>query len=83
MMCVESRAKKLLNACVHFAVHVKSSFSHVHTTPQPCRQSTKLESMTTSIRTKVLVKFGAPQMMCVESRAKKLLNACVHSLPYM
>ena len=60
MMCIESRAKKLLNACVHFAVHVKSSFSHVHTTPQPCRQSTKLESMTISIKTKVLVKFGAP-----------------------
>ena len=62
MMCVQSRAKKLLNACVHFAVHVKSSFSHVHTTPQPCRQSTKLESMSISIKTKALSRYNIMYM---------------------
>ena len=32
----------------------------------------KLRIMTISIKTKVLIKFGASEMMCVELRAKKL-----------
>ena len=32
----------------------------------------KLRIMTVSIKTKVLIKFGASEMMCVELRAKKL-----------
>ena len=34
----------------------------------------KLRIMTISIKTKVLVKFGTSEMMCVELRAKKLRN---------
>ena len=37
--------------------------------------------MTISIKTKVVFKFEASQMMCVELRAKKLWN--VYTLPYM
>ena len=32
----------------------------------------KLRIMTINIKTKVLVKFGTSEMMCVELRAKKL-----------
>ena len=32
----------------------------------------KLRIMTISIKTKILVKFGTSEMMCVELRAKKL-----------
>ncbi len=32
----------------------------------------KLRVMTISIKTKVLIKFGASELMCVEMRAKKL-----------
>ena len=58
--------------CVHFAVHMKTLFSHVQNTPQPCCQSTKLKIMTSSIETEVLVKFEVSAMMRVELRAKKL-----------
>ncbi len=67
--------------CVHFAIHVRSSSSHVQVTLQPCRQSTKFKNMTISIKTKVVFKFEASYMMCVEFRAKKLWN--VYTLPYM
>ena len=58
--------------CVHVAVHVKILSSHVRNKPQPCCQSTKLRSMISSIKTKVVVKFEASETMCVELRAKKL-----------
>ena len=62
---------------VHFAEHVKVSFSHVQNTPQSCRQLTKLKIITASklnnsIITKVVVKFGSSEMMYVELRAKQL-----------
>ena len=58
---------------IHIAVHVKKTpSSHVRNTSQPCRQSTKLRRMISSIKTKVVVKFEASEMMCVELRAKKL-----------
>ena len=57
---------------VHFAVHVNSSSSCVQNTPQPHRQSMKLNNMIISIKTKVVFKFEASQMMCVELRARKL-----------
>ena len=41
-------------------------------TPQPCCQSTKLRIMIIIIKTKIVVKFEASEMMCVELRAKKL-----------
>ena len=50
--------------CVHFAVHVKTSFSYVQNTPQPCHQSTKFKIMTISIKTEVLVKFEDSEMIC-------------------
>ena len=46
------------------------SSSHVENTPQPCRQSTKLRAMIINIKTKIVVKFEASGMMCVELRAK-------------
>ena len=39
---------------------------------QPCCQSMKLWIMIISIRIKILNKFGASEMMCVELRAKNL-----------
>ena len=48
------------------------SSSHVKNTPQPCRQSTKLRTMIISVLPKIVVKFEASEMMCVELRAKKL-----------
>ena len=38
---------------------------------------TKLRNMTISIKTKVLIKFEASKMMCVELRGKKLRNLSV------
>ena len=52
--------------------YVNPSSSHVENTPQPCRQSTKLRTMIIIIKTKIVVKFEASEMMCVELRAKKL-----------
>ena len=58
-----------------------SSSSPIQTIPQPCRQSTKLRNMNISIETKVLIKFGASDVRCVELRAKNyrkctLLRTC-------
>ena len=41
----------------------------------------KLGIMTISIKTMVLIKFGTSEMMCVEFKAKKLLN--LYHLIYM
>ena len=59
----------------------RSVYSHVQNTPQLCRQSTKLRNMTIRIKTKVLIKFEASEMMCVELRGKKLRE--VYHLPNM
>ena len=58
--------------CVHIAVDVKIPSSHVRNTSQPCRQSTILRSIISYVKTKVVVKFDASEMMCVGLRAKKL-----------
>ena len=59
--------------CVHFAdVHVKCSSSHAQNTLQPRRQLMKHRIITISIKEKVLIEFGASEMMCVELRAKQL-----------
>ena len=77
MRCIEliTRAKKLLNV-YSFIEHVKSSPSHVqnaHTsTTSPVNQTQEC------IKTKVLVKFGASMVNCVELRVKNLPN--VYSL---
>ena len=49
--------------------YVNPSSSHV---PQPCRQSTKLRTIIISVLPKIVVKFEASEMMCVELRVKKL-----------
>ena len=74
MMCVELRAKKLCNVYTlpYTEEYVNSSSSHVENTPQPCRQFTKLRTMIINIKTKIVVKFEASEMMSVELRAKKL-----------
>ena len=72
MICVELRAKKYKMCTVyreHNYAYVECSCSHAL---QPRRQSVKLRIMTISIKTKVLNKFGASEMKCVELRAKKL-----------
>ena len=65
VMCVE-----LTTECVQFIEHVKSSTSHVQNAPQPHCQSTKLRNMIISMKTKVLVKFGASMVKCVELSQK-------------
>ena len=46
--------------------------SHAQNTLQPCRQLLKLKIMTVSIKIKVLIKYGASDIICVELRAKEL-----------
>ena len=55
---------------------MKSSYTPIQKTPQPRCQLTKLRIMNNiiSIETKVLIKFGASDVKCVELRAKKLPN---------
>ena len=80
--CVWNWGEKSYEKCtIIFAEHVKISYSHVQNTPQPCRQSTKLRNMTISIKTKVLIKFEASEMMCVELKGKNLRK--VYHLPNM
>ena len=57
---------------VHYREHVKSLSSPIHKTAQPSRQSTKLRNMIISMKTKVLIKFGASNVRCVELRDKRL-----------
>ena len=59
--------------CVLFAVHTSVCHTHKYRTHYQLRhQFTKLKIMTISIKTKVLIEFGASEMMCVELRAKNL-----------
>ena len=51
-----------------------SVLPHMWNTLQRCRQSSKLRTITTSINTNLLVKFGTSDIRCVEFRAKKLCN---------
>ena len=51
---------------------MKSSYTPIQKAPQPRRQSTKLRIMNISIERKVLIKFRASDVKCVELRAKKL-----------
>ena len=51
-----------------------SSYTPTQKAPQPRRHSTKLRIMNISIERKVLIKFGASYVKCVELRAKKLPN---------
>ena len=53
---------------------MKSSYTPIQKAPQPRRHSTKLRIMNISMKTKVLIKFGASDVKCVELRAKKLPN---------
>ena len=53
---------------------MKSSYTPTQKAPQPRRQSTKLRITNISMKTKVLIKFGASDVKCVELRAKNLLN---------
>ena len=85
MRCAESRAKSYQIICIYslsysclWKAHSHGYTQHLNHDPM---QSAKLRKMTTSIRIKVLVKFGASQMKCVEARAKNLPN--VYSLPQL
>ena len=82
LMCIELRAKNVWKVYIlpYTERYVNPSSSHVENTPQPCRQSTKLRIMISSVQAKVVVKFEASEMMCTESRAKKLWK--VYTLPY-
>ena len=51
---------------------MKSSSSPIQKTAQPSRQSTKLRNMIISMKTKVLIKFGASDVRFVELRDKRL-----------
>ena len=53
---------------------MKSSYTPIQMTPQPRRQSTKLRIMNISMKTKVLIKFRASDVKCVELIAKNLPN---------
>ena len=63
--------------------NVRIPSSHVRNTPQPCCQSTKLRSMISYVKTKIVVKFEASEMMCVELRAKKLRIVYMHIIVHM
>ena len=59
MMCVELRAKKLYIVYMQFTEHVKIKLILTQNTPRPHHQSMKLRTVTNSMKTKVLFKFGA------------------------
>ena len=64
--------------CVHIAVISKLiPSSHVSNTPQPCRQCTKLRSIISNIKTKVVVKFEASDQNVCRIKTQKAMK-CVH-----
>ena len=83
MMCVELTGEKATKSVPLLLPNMWNliSYSHVQSTPKPCCQSTKLRNITISIKTKVLIKFEAWEIMCVELRGKKLRK--VYHLPNM
>ena len=77
VICVELRAKsyEICTVCrKRNYAYVKCSSSHAQNTLQPRRQLMKLRIMTISIKIKVLMEFGASEMICIELRAKRLRN---------
>ena len=58
-----------------FASHALliSLSSHVQNTLQLCHQLTRVRIMTIGIKTKVMIKIGAPKMMRVELRTKMFI----------
>ena len=75
MMCMCRIEGQRAMKYVPFAInvyYVKCSSSNAQNTLQPCHQLVKLSIMTISIKIKVMIKFRASEMICVELRAKKL-----------
>ena len=60
--------------CRKYYAYVTCSSSRAQITFQPCHQLVKLRIMTIYIMLKMLLKFGASEMIYIELRAKKLLN---------
>ena len=81
-MCVDRRPKKLLNLplCVYMSYTGLCTLSHTTNFPTLCLYIMKLWIMNVDTKTKVLLKFGSLQTMCVDRRPKKLLNLplCVY-----
>ena len=78
--------------CVQFTEYViiKLIFTHTNriNTPRPHHQSmietrSELQCDYNSMKTKVLFKFGASEMMYVESRSKKLCINCVQFIEHV
>ena len=75
MMCVELRAKSyemctVCRKCISICEMLFLTCTEHASTMSP--ELMKLRIMTISIKTKVLIKFGASELICVELRAKKL-----------
>ena len=75
-----------MHCAVHALVQMKRKKPHLAiwqplNTPQPCRLTTKLRIVIDNVKTKVVIKFEASEVLHVETRARKLWN--VYTLPYM
>ena len=75
MMCVELRAKSyemctICSKCISICEMLFLACTEHTSTMSP--ELMKLRIMIINNKTKVLVKFGTSEMMCVELRAKKL-----------
>ena len=79
-MCrIESqKAMKYVSFTVNVCIYVKCSSSHAQNTLQPCHQLMKVRIMTISIKTKVLIKSGTLEMMCVYPKGYEI---CTGRLP--
>ena len=78
--------------CVPFALmyaYVKCFPSHAQNTLQPSCQLVKRRIMTISIKLKVLIKFGASEMMCIIESQKAMkcvpfaLNVCLCEMLFL
>ena len=80
VICVEIESQKAMKRvpfaikCMYICIYVKCSSLHEQNTHQLCHQLIKVRILTICIKLKVLLKFGASEMICVELRAKKLSN---------
>ena len=75
MRRIESqKAMKYVPFAVNIYAYVKcySSSSYAQNILQQCCQLVKLRIMTICIKLKVLLKFGASEMICLELRSKKI-----------
>ena len=81
-MCVDVRSKKLLKLphCVYMSYKGLCTHSHTTNFPTLCLYIMKLWIMNVDTKTKVLLRFGSLQTMCVDVRSKKLLKLphCVY-----